>query len=989
MVSPLRLFACFILALQLWIPVQAADAPAPLPVIAMEHAGWTAANGAPSGVNAITQTPDGWLWLGGPSGLFRFDGVRFERAPAALAPLSANIGNLGLLPDGSLWITYKFGGASLMKGLQMRHFRVDEGGMPGGTSACLGQDGSGRVWLGMLPGMRLLGRDGRWREPDAALAAPRGDVTAMLLDRRKTFWVRTHDAVFALRTGASRFERVLAMTGSGSLAEHPDGSVWASDMMTPGLQLVDGVPGSGPEAWRTNDRINRFRFDRSGAMWLPGRSGISRLDPGGAGPAQQTGKANGLSGQHGFAVFEDREQNIWVGTENGVDRFRRYRLAPLALAPYIAGARPLAAHPQAGVWIDRSFLANPAAVPAQIAPAATDADLTTALYAAPDGVLWSGGIGGLWKIHDGQREAVPLPPDVKDQERTAVFSLVGGADGALWVSMGRRGLYTVRDGQWLANGGVEGLASLAPTVMARDAEGRMWFGSTDDRIAILDKGALRRLGRAEGLRMGTVLSILPTAGGAWVGGENGLAWFDGKRFTQILGRAGDNFTGTTGIVLASDGALWLNGGAGISSIPAGQLAQARRQSGFRVGFERLDYRDGLPGTASGITPLPSAVRSQDGTLWFSTMGGTVGFDPKALARNTQAPPVFITALSAGGRDYPVQDGVRLAPYSGALDIAFSALSYRAPERMQLRYRLEGVDAGWQEPDRRRSAHYANLAPGRYRFLVAASNDDGVWNEEGAVLSFEVAPRLTQTLAFRLACAMALIAVLWLLHRMRLRHVAHRVTASMNERLAERERIARELHDTLLQSIQGLILKMGVALQRLRPDERLALEAALDDANDVLVEGRDRVAGLRGESTAQLNLVAAIGGFGAPLAAERGVRFEVRSIGTPVALAGSVADEVFAIAREAVWNALVHAGAGIIEVTLDYQPGQLVLAVRDDGCGIDPALQHGGRSGHWGIRGMRERAAPIGVLTVDSGAGRGTLWRLTVVPDRRAAPAKAA
>ena len=983
MASLLRLLCCLVLLFQLLAPARAvlAATPEPFPVIAMQHTSWTAADGAPSGVSGIAQTPDGWLWIGGSSGLFRFDGVRFERAPAPLAPLSTNINKLGLLADGSLWITYKFGGASLMKGGAMRHFRVGERAMPGGTSDSLGQDGVGRIWLGMRPGLRLLGADGNWQLPPDDLAVPEGDVISMLLDRRGTFWVRTRGAVYALRQHGARFERKLAVGGTGALAEHPDGSIWTSDMMAAGLHLVEGVPGTDAQAWRTPDHINNFRFDRHGEMWLPGSMGVFRLGRVGSALAQHTGKANGLSGQHGFTTFEDSEDNLWIGTENGIDRFRRYRLQALALPRYIAGARPLAAHPRGGVWIDRSFVTNPQAAPEQIGPPSSDADLTTALHSGADGTLWSGGIGGLWKIRaGGAREAVPLPLDVPDPKRTVIFSLASGPGGALWVSMGRRGLYTVQDGVWRSNGGFDELGALAPTVMTGDAHGRVWFGSTDDRLAILERGAVRRAGRAEGLNMGTVLAILPEKEGAWIGGENGLAWYDGKQFIQILGRGGETFAGTTGLVFALDGTLWINGGAGISSIKPDQLRSALRHGSYRVQFERLDYRDGLPGTASGITPLPSAVRSVDGTLWFSTMGGVVGFDPRNLPRNTRVPPVSITAFKAGGNAFPLQDGVRVGPNPGSLEIAFSALSYRAPERMRVRYRLEGFDTAWQEPERRRSAQYTNLAPGRYRFVVTASNDDGVWNDKGAALSFEIAPSLTQTLAFRLSCAGALVALLWLLHRMRLRRMARRVTATMNERLAERERIARELHDTLLQSVQGLILKIGSVVHRLRPDERPALEAALDQANQVLVEGRDRVAGLRGESRMQPDLADAIDRFGAPLAREGGVRFEVITQGAPVALERHMADEVFAIAREAIRNAFAHAGASLVGVTLDYRGGILALTVQDDGCGIDPAiLRQGGRSGHWGIRGMRERAAGIGLLDVDAHPGRGTAWRLTVTP----------
>lgn len=960
-------------------PARAADPANPLPVIAMQHTSWNAADGAPAGVVSIAQTPDGWLWIGSASGLHRFDGVRFQRAPAALAPLSSNIAHMGVLPDGVLWITYKFGGASLMKDGRMRHFRVGEHGTPGGTASAVGMDGAGRTWIGSGHGPRLLGADGNWREPNPALSAPARDVVGMLLDSRGTFWVRTKTDMYALAKGGARFEHRRAAGGSGRIAEHPDGSIWTSDMMGDGLYLVEGPTRIDPQAWRENLGINAFLFDRSGTLWAPLNGSVMRLGAvPGEGRTTQLDAAHGLSGRNVFAVCEDREGNVWVGTENGIDRFRRYRLEALALPPYIADARPLAARPGGGVWIDRSFVAEPGAAPLQFAPRSTDADLTTALHAAPDGTLWSGGFGGLWRVRDGRREAVPLPPGLTDPKRTTVYSMATDGNGALWVSMGRRGLYTLKDGAWTANGGIPALAGFAPTVMAADNQGGMWFGSTGDQLALLEFGVVRRFGRADGLAMGTVLAILPTADAIWIGGENGLARYDGKRFTSVTGRGGEPFAGMTGLVLGADGTLWLNGGAGISAIAPGELRKAASQPGYQVQYERLDYRDGLPGIASGITPLPSAIRSADDTLWFSTKGGTVAFDPAALPRNTQPPPVEITALRAAGTDYPVRDGVQLGPDAGTLEIDFTALSYRAPERMRFRYRLDGVDASWQEPERRRSAYYANLAPGHYRFRVLASNDDGVWNEKGAALSFEVVPSLTQTWWFRSLCALVFGAGLWALHRLRLRRVAARVRAQMNERLAERERIARELHDTVLQSVQGLVLKLGAAVQRLRPEERRPLEDALQSASHVLGEGRDRVAGLRGESVGQTGLACAIAEYGEPLAREGGVAFDVVTRGKPVALDDTTADEVFAIVREALWNAFVHAQPRKVAVNLRYDAQALEVSVADDGRGIPSAVLHdGGRDGHWGIPGMRERAAGIGTLDVASAPGQGTTWMLKV------------
>ncbi|OBV38566.1 sensor histidine kinase [Janthinobacterium psychrotolerans] len=978
-------FAACLLACHVFFCASLVRAADSRPIIDMQHASWTAKDGAPTGITAITQTADGWLWIGSAMGLFRFDGVRFERMSGAQAPLSSSIQSLGLLPDGRLWITYKFGGASLLSAAGMRHFRVGEHGMPGGTAACLGQDGDGRLWLAGARGLMLLGADGNWRVPPASMAASGGIATAMLLDNRGTFHVRTNQAVHALEKHGTRFMEGPAVVGYGKLAQHPDGSIWTSDTMRPGLHLVAGTPAAPMPDSASLGNISYFLFDHAGTVWMPNYNGVSRISAAGAGafPAQRTGAGQGLSGQHGFAVFEDREQNLWVGTESGLDRFRAYQLAPVALPRYLAAARALAPRGAGGVWVDRSIVASAGASAEPYAPPSTSTDLTSALHAAPNGVLWSGGIGALWKIHEGKRMAVPLPPGLRDPATAVVLSMATDASGALWVGMGRRGLYTLRAGAWQENGGVPGLAGLAPSVIASDAR-RTWFGSTNDRLTVLEQGGLRTIGRADGVQLGTVLAILPTAQGAWIGGENGVAHVEGRKVTPVSGVGDDPFAGTTGLVFAADGSLWLNGGAGLSSIAPAELRRALSEPGYRVRFGRLDYRDGLQGTASAITPFPSAVSSTDGALWFSTMGGVYTFDPARLPRNRVVPPVHITALKADGQDYPLRDGLRLPPRTGELNIDFTALSLRAPERMRLRYRLDGLDQDWHEVEGRRSVQYASLAPGHYRFRVMASNDDGLWNETGAQLSFEMLPGLAQTTWFRVLCVLAVLLLAWLLHRWRLARLTAQLQVRMNERLGERTRIARALHDTILQSMQGIILHLHVARGALPEGNavRARLGQVIDDADQAYVDGRDQVSALRLSPAGDIE--DAIAEAGECLMRDHPrTAFQLRTGGRRVLLRDLVAEELGEVAREALRNAFQHAGASHVEVTLEFGLRQLSLAVRDNGKGMAP----GAGEGRWGLVGMRERVARIkGKLAVDGAVAPGT--RIVVkVPARLAYAAR--
>ncbi|MEA3153099.1 MAG: hypothetical protein QOK44_688 [Betaproteobacteria bacterium] len=319
-----------------------------------------------------------------------------------------------------------------------------------------------------------------------------------------------------------------------------------------------------------------------------------------------------------------------------------------------------------------------------------------------------------------------------------------------------------------------------------------------------------------------------------------------------------------------------------------------------------------------------------------------------------------------------------------LQIDYTATSLVAPEKMRFRYKLEDYDRDWRDAGNRRQAFYSDLGPGNYRYRVIASNNRGVWNEKGATLEFSIAPAYWQTNWFRAFCVIAAVVILFTLYRRRVRQLARQFNATLEARVAERTRIARELHDTLLQSFHGLLLRFQTVLELLphRPVEaRQLLVSAIDQAAEAITEGRDAVQGLRASAPESIDLAAEIHALGEEFRAERGgdgiLRVEVQ--GTPRRLHPMLRDEIFRIAGEALRNAFQHAEAKDIEVELRYDERNLRLRVRDDGKGIDPAvLSHGGREGHFGMRGMRERATLVGgKLAVWSAPDSGTEVELNV------------
>jgi signal transduction histidine kinase len=342
---------------------------------------------------------------------------------------------------------------------------------------------------------------------------------------------------------------------------------------------------------------------------------------------------------------------------------------------------------------------------------------------------------------------------------------------------------------------------------------------------------------------------------------------------------------------------------------------------------------------------------------------------------------MITGLSIDETKAPLADDVALPPHTTDLQIDYTATSLAMPQHVRFRYKLEGVDADWKEAGARRQAFYTNLGPGAYQFTVLAANEDGVWTAEGRSLAFSIAPAWYQTQWFRLLCVLAAIVLLALAYRLRINQVMVAMRARLEERLMERERIARDLHDTLLQGLQGLTLHFQAVAARIPKNEPThdMMEEALTLADEVMVESRNRVKDLRASTQMQGDLPAALAAIGQPLAQEQATKFSVAIEGAPRKLHPIVREEAFSIGREALLNAFRHAGARKIEVEVSFKPGDLRVRVRDDGCGIEPdVLESGGRSGHWGLIVMRERASKIkGHVEIWSRKGDGTEIELRV------------
>lgn len=962
---------------------QAAVAAMPA-LVDYAHTAWNGQRGAPADVLQFTQTQDGWLWISSPNGLFRFDGVDFERMDSVQGhPVHTN-NTLGLLTtrDGRLWVGGRFGGISVFgaHGASGARLFTEADGLPAGAIFTMTEGPDGSVWAATRTGLAQLAPGAtRFRRIGAQDGLPEKHARQVLYGRDGRQWVSVEGGIYFRDPGQTRYRRAWPHIDLMAMAEAPDGTLWGSDGVDKHYRVLSAPPPGNPPP-RAELGGNGALFDRDGNMWILKVNALERRQTpyvGRAADARQMTRANGMSGPLPQTAFEDREGNLWIGTSAGLDRLRRTRLRAVPVAT--AFDRPgVIADDRGGViigdWRHPPRRYNAAGPQEQVGRSRL-----TGAYRAADGGLWLANDAERWhRDASGVLTRLPYPPRLVGHDAQAMT--VDGK-GHMWISLSRQGLFTVEGDAWRKDDGVPGLPGDLALALATDRAGRVWAGYLHNRVALIDGRRARVFGAADGLRLGNVQSLLADGARLWAGGQNGLAWHDGRRWHSATPAGGRQLRGISGMVRTGAGELWLYGSDGISRVAAADVERLLREPAWPLPYERFDALDGLVGGAEQLRPLPSMAQSTDGRLWFATASEVASLDPAAIARNPLAPPVQVLSLRSGDLSYPItspaQRALRLPTGRRDLRIAYTALALALPERVRFRYKLEGYDEEWQEAGMRREAVYTNLGPGDYRFRVIAANEDGVWNETGATLALSLPPRFVETDWFKVLMVLLAALLLGGLYRLRVRRLTARMRDRMRQRLAERERIARGLHDTVLQSVQGLIMLFHQQARSLpiSADERGKLEQTLDLADALMAEGRDCIADLRtaGEP-GELGQV--LTQYGHVLLQQR---FTASVQGTPRALCPRLRDEVQAIAREALFNASRHARADKVELAIDYRPDGLSVLVRDDGCGMPAALACGtGRPNHYGIVGMGERAKAIGArYQLVSAPGEGTAMHLDI------------
>ena len=968
---------------------------------------WVMENGLQQNtVQALLQTRDGFVWLGTEVGLVRFDGNSFQVFDRNSTPAlpGSDVRCLLETKDGALWIGTSEGLARWKDSVVTAFGTKD--GLPGNGILGLGQDHWGLIWGYTDAGLvrqngERFATAGDWR--------PGSVITSLTSRGGSTSWFDvTPDSdsgwrQFAVQAGLPKDGlQFYAGMNSESMAVANKSTLMLGSGSGLTKRLTSGkeLPGS---------RIQVLLADCESRLWVGTNNGLARLD---GNQVQLFPVTDPLASESVLSLMEDTEGNIWVGTETGglhILRDQRFRTFG-AREGLTSDSTTAVVQDNAGtLWVGTNGAGlnalkldaagiNAGRVKTYSVRSGLLSDVILSLAAAPNGDLWVGTPDGLNRIRGGRIDSFTSADGLPDD---FIRSLLVDTDGSLWVGT-RRGLT-----HWtgLKNGSlssarmetfthVNGLGSDLVGAMARDAHGDLWV-ATLAGLSRLHEGKIGNFTTRDGL-LSNVITALATRKGAAppIGDEtlligtqdSGWNLWDGEQFFRGVGdtvnlRSGQSFSSgmdhasIRAILDDEQGHLWFATGTGI--------ARCDDKPGIdRSPCMEFGAADGLRSRETATNSHPSAWRSADGRLWFATSKGIVEVDPAHFPVNSVPPPVALERFAVD--DLPqalqtAQSALRIPAGHVHFQFDYAGLSFTAPQKVRYRYMLEGFDRDWTDAGTRRSAYYTNIPPGRYTFRVQAANNDGLWNTAGATLTFELRPHYYQTAWFFVLLLLAAAGMIVLLLRLRLR----RAEGEFRAVLGERNRIAREIHDTLAQGYVGISVQLEVLAELLRlkkPEEASKhLDLTRNYVREGLADARQSIWALRSQDSGEITLPVRLRRM---TEAEDGHGLEARFsvFGAFRPMPPGTEREFLRVAQEAIHNVKKHAGAKQLLVQLEYGRDGVSLEVRDDGSGF--AAQHEPQPGRFGLTGMRERAASIGgTLEVTSEPGAGTTVRLRAAAPR--------
>ena len=965
-------------------------------------------------VTALAQTPDGYLWIGTEKNLVRFDGFGF-RTFSQIAPTTFSMGPVQSLASdaqGNLWILLqstrilRYRDGKFEFGHELAEFGV--------TSLLKRDDGS--VLFASVAYGPLIYNSGKFElfnssslSPNSSPSSP--EVTTDELSSRLS-WA----------TGVAPHRFAEPNSAVLSMAETPDGRLWLGTR-DKGLFYMSGGKVVAVPTGLSDARINCLLAFGDHELWIGTDKGVLRWDvdkfsslevplalrrlhvlsmirdgdaniwlgtPGGlirvnSGAVVQDA-SNSQTPAAVNALLEDREGNLWAGRQSGIERLRDSAFVTYSapglqsessgpiyvdqservwFAPFEGGLHWLKGEKSGSVPNDR-----------------LDQDVVYSITGTNDD-LWIGRQqGGLTHLHYAAGSLTTKTYTEADGlAQNSVYAVFQSHDRGVWAGTLSGGVSQLANGRFTNYTTADGLASNSVTSITQTSDSTMWF-ATPNGLSALSGEHWRTLGIREGLPSQTVNCLLAdTSGLLWIGTANGLAYQISGQVQvptavpsylqeQILGIAEDHL-----------GWLWIS--------TSNHVLRVKRESLLRNALGEADVReyglhDGLHGT-EGVKRQQSVFADAHGKIWFSMNRGISVADPSRAVSVSAPAIIHIEQVTSDGNLVSLAGPVHLAGTHRRLTFAFSALSLSVPDQVRYKYKLEGVDEGWSLPTSEREVTYSNLSSGDYRFRLLASNSAGLWNSQESDVSLKIQPSYWQTWWFRLSGVLFVVLAILLFVRLRMRTLASRMNMRFEERLAERTRIAQELHDTLLQGFMSASMQLHVADDRLPEDSpaKPMLGRVLQLMGRVMDEGRNTVRGLRSSGMVCQNLEEEFSRIQEDLAISTQSEFRVIVEGAPRPLRPVIHDEIYFVGREALANAFRHSGAAEVILEIEYSSSHLRILVRDNGCGVDPQVVNSGRDGHWGLSGMRERAERIGgKLKVLSMPSAGTEIHLSV-PSRLA------
>ncbi len=952
------------------ISVSAAE-PAPVPCIdQFVHTTWSTNDGAPAGIVVLAQTTDGYLWLGARAGLFRFDGMRFTPfAPRGESRVPiGGVRQLVGARDGSLWIVWMTGEVSRMYQGSLTTYG-ERDGLP--VTSDLTVSSTGTVMAGSAAGLfRLDG--GAWSEVGSEWVYPGIGARAVWFDRDDTLWAETEDRIVYLPAGGTRFlDPDMRLTGVALVApfaQASDGTVWMAEVN----RSAHTVPQVGDPPPLTEIRVgaSSILFDRRGSLWVGSYGdGLRRVvDPtqirGRAiaqfGPeAEQFTQADGLLSDVVVALLEDNEGNIWVATDGGLERFREGAFRAVE-TPGEGRARWIYASSDSSIWTASFNMGGLIQLgPVERAPFLPEY-FVNRLVEDPSGVVWTAVGTEVFRKDGPDFVRAAVGRDVED-----LTGITVDPAGTVWVFdlgwgvLRLSGDSLVRVLPFQQNAFRQGY-------VFSDSRGSIWIAETG-RVGVYAQGELSLFGLEQGVAPAIFNQFFEDRlGSVWMANDAGLHKFDGGRFRSVSERQVFPDRSVFGIAEDESGAMWLAIATGVLRLPPGEMDRALADSTYVIQYRSFGEREGLSGVINSNSRGSIVTRAADGRIWVATDEGVSVVDPDNLPLGSP-PPVIIEAVRVDGETLDPRETTIVPAGARELEIDYTATSLSAPEGIQFHYQLEGEDPEWGDVGARRQAFYTGIPPGTHRFRVTATSADGVRNEVGATWTFRVLPSWYQTWWFRVA-VVVLIAGLgaggaWLVQRRRHLRVQVAMRGQYEATMAERSRIAQDLHDTLLQGFAGVALQLKSAELALPEKPEVAAETILRVqriARDSLREARERVWDMRESDFGGTDLVSALEVSAKDRAAGTGIDISVLARGERRTLPPTIRDVAFRIGREAVANAVRHAKAHRIDISVDFGATKLRLEVRDDGRGFTQEEgEEARRNGHFGLTGMRDRAVGAG------------------------------